>query len=336
LIYLSNANIDYPTAYGGHRHFVTEITAVYATWRFRRFKRPLRKLFDVIKQFSSCYINGEKKMPKREMTTMTEVLKKDFAQDFLSKIQMLPIEKILSNEDNLYKMPNKQIEILMEIFEKQGGMLENLVVKDNNDGTYTVISGHKHFEAVRWLVKDKGFPSDLPCLVKHYKNKKEELLDFLSLNRTKRVLSDSELVKSYDWAKKHFQSKKLRGEMSGKMREAIAEVLGKSTTQIGKIEYIKKNAIDEVKSALLEDKVSISTAQKIARLPEEEQHKLIKEKPIEEIKAGEVDQLLKDITKDKKEKAVEFYNSMLENQCLYYSKNKSLAKSEEKWYNIKG
>ncbi|MDR0917676.1 MAG: hypothetical protein LBM93_00265 [Oscillospiraceae bacterium] len=36
---------QFSTTYGGRHHFVSEITVVYATWRLRRLKLRLRKLF---------------------------------------------------------------------------------------------------------------------------------------------------------------------------------------------------------------------------------------------------------------------------------------------------
>lgn len=74
----------------------------------------------------------------------------------------------------------------------------------------------------------------------------------------------------------------------GRMRERIAQTLKVSPAQIGKIENISHNAIEEVKSAVSAGSMSISTANEVARLPNEKQKKLVKSKPIEKISHKEV------------------------------------------------
>ena len=63
-----------------------------------------------------------------------------------------------------------------------------------------------------------------------------------------------------------------------------------SPAQVGKIENIKHNAIDEVKEAVSSGKVSIAVANNIAGLDEEKQEELIAQKDISKLTNKDVDE----------------------------------------------
>ena len=67
------------------------------------------------------------------------------------------------------------------------------------------------------------------------------------------------------------------------IRENIAKFLNVSPAQIGKIENIKHNAVDEIKNAVESGDISIATANSVARLPEQKQKELTSEKNVCEI-----------------------------------------------------
>lgn len=78
---------------------------------------------------------------------------------------------------------------------------------------------------------------------------------------------------------------------SGRMRDTIVRILNVSKSQVGKIDNIKHNAILAVEQAVKSDKMSISTANEVARLSPEKQKDIAEKKP--EISHKEVKEIQK-------------------------------------------
>ena len=109
------------------------------------------------------------------------------------------------------------------------------------------------------------------------------------LNATTRVMTDSELYKQYEVLKETLERLKADGmKVKGRLRDKVAEALNVSPAQVGKIENIKHNAVDEVKEAVKNGDMTIATADSIAKLPEEEQAEIVTEKPVAEITTKDV------------------------------------------------
>ena len=111
-----------------------------------------------------------------------------------------------------------------------------------------------------------------------------------------RQLSDQELWQCYEKLNSILQSKKEAGERFGRVRETIAQILGVSPSQVGKLQNVDRNAIEPVKEAVANGDISISTANVIAQLDEEQQEELaagdlseIKPKEIKKAAAKKVD-----------------------------------------------
>jgi ParB family chromosome partitioning protein len=223
-------------------------------------------------------------MGKRQLS---EGIKKDIsafkAYSFSQKVQMLPLEKVLPNDKNFYRVNDEEVSLLMEDIETQG-VKHNLVVKANGDGTYTIISGHKRREAVRRLVEEKGYAPTLPCLVDSYNSEDEEMQALIMLNVTNRKLTDSELLKGYEELRAIFERQKADKQVKGRIRELVAEALQVSNSQVRKIENINNHAVEEVKTLINEGKMSIHTADKIAELDTETQKKVIADSDISKLK----------------------------------------------------
>jgi ParB family chromosome partitioning protein len=227
-----------------------------------------------------------------------KTLSVDIAEDFKSgevysfreKVEMLPVDKVLPNDKNFFPVNDEEVALLMEDIEWQG-VKHNLVVKANGDGTYTIISGHKRREAVRRLVEVKGYTPILPCLVESYKSENEEKKALIKLNVTNRKLTDRDLMKSYEELRAIFEQEKSEKNVKGGIREIVAKALEVSNSQVRRIENINKHAIEEVKTLINEDKISINTADKIAVLDVEKQKEIVTNPDIsalEEIKPNDI------------------------------------------------
>ena len=216
-------------------------------------------------------------------------IKSAASDSFKDNIKMIEIGKIKESMDNFYSLSD--IEILAEDIERQG-LKHNLVVVEDSDepDTYFIKSGHRRFTAIKQLVREGKYSSKyVPCLVDGSKTKDENILDLIMLNATTRVMTDSELYKQYEVLKETLERLKADGmKVKGRLRDKVAEALNVSPAQVGKIENIKHNAVDEVKEAVKNGDMTIATADSIAKLPEEEQAEIVTEKPVTEITTKDV------------------------------------------------
>lgn len=227
-------------------------------------------------------------------------MKSAVSDSFKDNILMIPLEKIKPCTDNFYSL--SEIEMLADDIDRQG-LKHNLVVNidKNNQNEYWIKSGHRRYNAIVKLINENRISiKKLPCLVDGVKTKAENILDLIMLNATARKMSDSELIQQYEVLEKTFKELEAEGKtFKGRLREQISKTLGTSQSQIGKIENIKNNAVEEIKEAVKAGEISISTANNIAKLYSEKQKDFISEKNISEIKNKEV---VKEVQKEKEQK----------------------------------
>ena len=94
--------------------------------------------------------------------------------------------------------------------------------------------------------------------------------------------------KSYELVDAILKKKKEDGQKFGKIRETLASYLSVSPAQVGKMQYVERNAISEVKEAVENGEISISTANEIARLDDAEQEDLVQNNDLNSIKHKDV------------------------------------------------
>ena len=248
-------------------------------------------------------------------TSIATDIKSAASDSFKDNIKMIEIGKIKESMDNFYSLSD--IEILAEDIERQG-LKHNLVVVEDSDepDTYFIKSGHRRFTAIKQLVREGKYSSKyVPCLVDGSKTKDENILDLIMLNATTRVMTDSELYKQYEVLKETLERLKADGmKVKGRLRDKVAEALNVSPAQVGKIENIKHNAVNEVKEAVKNGDMTIATADSIAKLPEEEQAEIVTEKPVAEITT-------KDIKKRTEKQAKTATNEQIGNESDEPSEN---------------
>lgn len=217
---------------------------------------------------------------------------------FKDNIRMIEIDKLKPSLDNFFSLT--EIDILADDIERQG-LKHNIVVTEdtNNPGSYFIKSGHRRFKAICQLIEQERYNSKyVPCFVDGSKSQSENLLDLIMLNATTRVMSDSELYNQYEVLKDTLDKLKDEGKkVKGRFREIAANYLNVSPAQVGKIENIKHNAVDQIKSAVEDGTLSITVADSVASLNEDDQKELISEKSIAEIKTSDA--------KEKKKKSAQ-------------------------------
>lgn len=234
-------------------------------------------------------IKEDKQMAKKRSfdTAILKDIKSVAGDSFADNIKMLPVDQLHDNPENFYDLSD--LDTLAEDIDRQGLKTPLYVVPDDDNG-YTVISGHRRKAAVQELIANGKYGTDkLPCYIGVKKNEAETMLDLIMLNATSRVISDSETVKQCEKLEEVFKQLEANGKkVQGRMRDKIAAALNVSPAQVGKVENIRHNAIDEVKAAVNEGKMSISTANEVAKLEPEKQKDLIEKKKPEEITHKEI------------------------------------------------
>lgn len=197
------------------------------------------------------------------------------ANTLTDSIKMIDIDELHNSEDNFFDI--NRIEEFAETILGQGGIKDNLVVRPLDDGGYEIISGHRRRAAVQYLLDNgENISRYLPCLVQNYEDNDDKLLDIVLMNVSSRQISDSEMWKSYEVVNEILLRKKEAGVKFGRVRNKLAECLGISPAQVGKMRNVEKNAIEPVKEAISNGEISIYTADKIANLEQEEQEKIVK------------------------------------------------------------
>lgn len=226
------------------------------------------------------------------------------SDSFKDNLSMLPIDNLHPSEDNFYSISD--IELLAEDIERQG-LKHNLVVNEDAEhpGQYLIISGHRRFSAIQYLVQQGRYSSQVvPCFVAGTKTKAETVLDLIMLNATSRRMSDPEFLRQYEVLEQTLRELDAAGKgVPGRMRERIASTLKVSAAQVGKIENILHNGIEEVQQAVRSGEMSISTASAVSSLPAESQENLIDEKPVAEIRNKDVQEYKSQLPK-KPEKVI--------------------------------
>lgn len=229
---------------------------------------------------------------KREIdSAISADLKAASADTFADNIKMLDISEIMPNKDNFYSMSD--IELLAEDIERQDIKHNLVVAKDKDNGKYWLISGHRRLEAVKFLINEKRRGSTkVPCYINGEKTQAESRLDLIMLNATQRKYTDQEIMVEYEQLTETLKQLEIEGKkIGGRMRDVISRVLNVSKSQVGKIDNIKHNAVPAVEQAVKSGKMSISTANEVARLSPDKQKDIAEKKP--EISHKEVKEILK-------------------------------------------
>lgn len=210
------------------------------------------------------------------MKSMLNNLSSIVSDTLTNSIQMIDINDLHESSDNFFVV--EKIEEFAQTILGQGGVKDNLIVRPLETGGYEIISGHRRRAAVQHLLNNgENISRYLPCLVQEYADEADKMLDLILMNISARQISDSELWKCYETMDSILKEKKEKGEYFGRLRDDIAKTLGVSSAQVGKMQNVEKNAIESVKEAVASGELSISTANEIAKLDEDEQEKIVDE-----------------------------------------------------------
>lgn len=160
---------------------------------------------------------------------------------------------------------------------KAVGIMQNIVVKENPAGGYTMLSGHRRWLACKSLVAegytDKQF---IPATVLRNSKDIEDRFKFLTMNSTIRNKNNyqvmQEMLELEDVLDKFQQ---INGKLDITKRKALAEITNLSEATIAKMKAIKNNLIDILMDLFKENKISFIAAYEASSLSEAGQKALM-------------------------------------------------------------
>jgi len=193
------------------------------------------------------------------------------------------------NEKNNYSISEESVRALAEDIALTG-LEAPIVVFDNRNGTYTIVSGHRRLAAIDLLIKEGRWDGKIHCSVFDYEKidlplsfEGKELYAIIHSNVNQRDKTAADYLfevsvreKLIDEMRKN-GAKTIQGpegdiSLKGKRtRIALAEQMGTSTGQVGKAMFINTNASDALMEKIRKDTVNLHCAWMIAHLPKEEQ-----------------------------------------------------------------
>ena len=191
------------------------------------------------------------------------------------------------SESNFYSQEN--IEELADSFLTVGQQQPTVLGRVN--GEFKIVSGHRRnlanimniergheeYKKVRYLYKDMtGAMFELSLLIGNAYNR--ELTAWEKTQQAQRLKEALLRAKDEDGL-----------EITGKLRDIIAELMNESPTNIARMDSINNNATPEIKEEFAKGNIGVTTAYEAAKLPPEEQ-KAIAEKAAagENVRAKEI------------------------------------------------
>lgn len=160
---------------------------------------------------------------------------------------------------------------------KAVGVLQNIVVKENPAGGYTMLSGHRRWQACKSLAAEGYTDKQLiPATVLRNSKDIEDRFKFLTMNSTIRNKNNyqtmQEMLELDDILEK-FQ--KDNGKLDITKRKALAEITSLSEATIAKMKAIKNNLQDFLMNLFRENKISFIAAYEASSLSEAGQKALM-------------------------------------------------------------
>ena len=167
------------------------------------------------------------------------------------------------------------------------GILNPPILKKVGDKDYEIVAGERRYRAMGYLIQEGIWSSDRKIKV-HIFNPNlitlpltdEEKEDYVRLaeNSGQRNKTDGDLLLQMRGYQSIYTSLREKGELTGiKTRMLLAADMKISPSKVAQLQKVENRGSEALVQALLDDQVTVSTAQKIADMPEKEQEEFITE-----------------------------------------------------------
>lgn len=182
-------------------------------------------------------------------------------------------EDLIPSEDNFYS--TEDTEKLKQSI-KCLGILQPLLI-ENRDGKDYIIAGHSRRKCCLELIEEgeERFRK-IPCVYKpkiELPGEEDEIIRKILIIQSNTYREKSDWEKMMESLKMESLVKELREktELEGKTREIVSDLIGVSSTQIGRYHSISSNLSERLMEAFKQSKLNISTAAELAGLNEKYQ-----------------------------------------------------------------
>ncbi len=227
----------------------------------------------------------------------------------------IDMDHLRPNKRNEYKMTD--IENLSAMIKLSGGILQNLIIRpDDEKGYYIITTGERRWRAAR-LLRDRGeypevFDNKVPCTISdpeeidlpldreakedfsilvtnQYRDKTDGEM-YMEIRKWKEIIGKLRKAGVEYLPARYNDEEGAELQIKGtKTRELIAAQMGVSDRQITRYESIDKHGSDKLMNMLMADELNLSAAEAVAKLPVEEQDDVLEqireERPDDVIKA---------------------------------------------------
>lgn len=194
------------------------------------------------------------------------------------RVRMIPLEDILDNKANFYKVDKEALKPLADSIAMDGLQQYPVVMPHpDKENKYLLLSGHRRCAAIRLLAEDgREDLRTVPCTVRQYKSEAMAELQLILANSTARVLTNAEISKQAERMEILLYQLKEEGyEFPGRMRDQVAAACKVSAPKLARLKVIReKLKAPEFLLLFEKDKLPEQTAYALARLPEDMQKRL--------------------------------------------------------------
>lgn len=261
-------------------------------------------------------------------------ISKEKEQSF--RIEKIDINNIIPNIKNKYSIQGIE-ELKFSIL--HNGLKQNLEVKDNGDGTYSLLSGERRYTALKELVEEGNDKFRLiPCLITDLERSSsfldnngneilttedKEDLAIVTTNSENREFTDSDRAFQVSTLKRIYKKLSDSGvKLPGRISELIADQLDMSPTQVKRYSYVEQHGTDELKHKLENNEISIGAASEVAHLSPAQQKEVLSNDTVTSSTVKEHQQKIQKKKTQRKEN-----NTLQDDETISLSKSKGFQNS---------
>ena len=190
-------------------------------------------------------------------------------------VRMIPWADIKANAANFYSVDDVE-ELVNSI--KMHGLLDPVVVTQQDDGTYLLISGHRRHKAWGILRKEDPDRFDwIPAIVRSFSSGPMAELALIMANSSARRMSSPELSKQAQRVEELLYELKEQGySFPGRMRDQVAKACDVSATKLARLKVIRDRLSESWKPIWEGAQLPEATAYELAQGPAEFQERIFK------------------------------------------------------------
>lgn len=261
-------------------------------------------------------------------------ISKEKEQSF--RIEKIDINNIIPNIKNKYSIQGIE-ELKFSIL--HNGLKQNLEVKDNGNGTYSLLSGERRYTALKELIEEGNDKFRLiPCLITDLERSSsfldengneilttedKEDLAIVTTNSENREFTDSDRAFQVSTLKRIYKKLSDSGvKLPGRISELIADQLDMSPTQVKRYSYVEQHGTDELKQKLENNEISIGAASEVAHLSPTQQKEVLSNNNVTSSTVKEHQQKIQKKKTQRKEN-----NTLQDDETIPLSKSKGFQNS---------